>query len=50
VIVNGRVTNVTERDADNTLLYQIDNGYDSLNRPHTRTDSRTGTRTSWPAR
>ncbi|MES2996756.1 MAG: RHS repeat-associated core domain-containing protein [Verrucomicrobiota bacterium] len=47
VVVNGLVTNVTERDVDNTLLYQIGNGYDSLNRTHTRTDSRSGTTTQY---
>ena len=46
-LVNGLVTNVTEKDAGGTLLYQTDNGYDSLNRLHTRTDSRSGTTTKY---
>ncbi len=44
--VYGLVTSVTEKDADGTVLYQIDNGFDSLKRPHTQTDSRSGT-TTW---
>lgn len=44
-IVNGLVTQVIAKDADGTDLYQIDNGYDALNRLHTQTDTRSGTTT-----
>jgi RHS repeat-associated protein len=45
--VNGLTTQLVEKDAEGTLLYQTDNGYDSLNRPHTQTDSRSGTTTQY---
>ena len=42
-IINGLVMQVIAKDADGAVLYQIDNGYDSLNRPDTQTDTRSGT-------
>ena len=46
-MANGLVTSVAEKDANGVLLHQTTNGYDSLNRLQTRTDSRTGTSTQY---
>lgn len=46
-ITNSLVSNVTNRDSDGTLLYQTDMTYDSLKRPFTQTDSRTGPSTRY---
>ncbi len=45
--VGGLVDTVTSRDSESTQLYQITTGYDSLNRPHTIADTRSGTSTQY---
>ena len=46
-ITGSQVSNVTNRDSEGTTLYQTDMSYDSLQRPFTQTDSRTGTSTRY---
>ena len=46
-ITNSQVSNVTSRDSDGMALYQTDLTYDSLKRPFTQTDSRTGPSTRY---
>ncbi len=45
--VGGLVDTVTSRDSESTQLYQITTGYDSLNRPQTIADTRSGTSTQY---